>query len=367
MFSSIKADYPKNNYQIYLSDNLSKNIDQYLKTFNNKSILIIADEYFINKINLPDTQLHKLFTSYNHLFIGGGVESKNLNGALKILDKLNQMSMTRDGCIVAVGGGVIGDLCGFVASLYQRGISLVHVPTTLTSAVDSSIGGKTGINMYDAVNLLGTYFHPSASFIDLRFMKTLENRDFSAGVAESIKKSFIYDREFYNFIYNNSEKIFNKDYNYLYDLIYKSISIKLFHTISDEKEKSIRLLLNYGHTFGQAFESVYGINAKSLRHGEAVSLGMMCAAQMSESLYGNKNIIREHSEILTKYTLPTKLSCLKNIKIPNVDNLFSRLSKDKKRTVQGNRFVICSSIGSAKIEHITDNNLIKSSFDLVLQ
>ena len=266
-----------------------------------------------------------------------------------------------------MGGGVIGDLCGLAASMYHRGVSLIHVPTTLTSAVDSAIGGKTGVNMYETVNLLGTYYHPIATFIDLRFMKTLDKRDFASGVAESIKKSFIYDKDFYNFILNNSNNIFQREINSLYELIHKSISIKLFHTISDEKEKSLRLLLNYGHTFGQVFESIYGIDEKNLRHGEAVSLGMMCAAQMSENLYGNKEIIKEHYEILSKFLLPTKISCLNNLELPEKSVLIENLVKDKKRTSYGNRFIICSEIGKAKVEHITDKNLIKNSFNLVLE
>lgn len=367
MFASIKAEYPKNNYPIYLSDNLSNNLEQYLSNFNKESVVFVCDNRFKKNSNLPDNQIYKLLMSYKTLFINGGVESKNLVEAVEICTFLNEHKIPRDGCLIALGGGVIGDLCGFAASLYHRGISLIHVPTTLTSAVDSAIGGKTGVNMHETVNLLGTYYHPAATFIDLRFMQTLQSRDFSSGIAESIKKSFIYDKDFYYFILNNSEEIFNRKINYLYDLIHKSISIKLFHTISDEKEKSLRLLLNYGHTFGQVFESIYGINEKSLRHGEAVSLGMMCAAQMSENLYGNRNIINEHSEILSRCLLPIKLSNLEDLSLPSTNKLIQNLVKDKKRTSYGNRFVLCSKIGSASVEHVTDNNLIKDSFNLVLE
>ena len=366
MFASIKAEYPKNNYPIYISDNLIDNLDSYLKNFDKKSILVVSDSYFNKNVDDKGASLKNIFNNYHTMFLKGGVDAKNISAVIKIFDELNKHNISRDGCIVAVGGGVVGDICGLAASLYKRGIPLVHVPTTMTSAVDSAIGGKTGINMNQAVNFIGTYYHPICTFIDLRFIQSLPDRDFSAGIAESIKKSFIYDKSFYDYILKNSKKIISRELNELYEVIYKSISIKLFHTISDEKEQSIRLLLNYGHTFGQAFESVYGINEEKLRHGEAVALGMMCAANLSKELFNNKYIIAQHHDILKEYKLPTKISECINLLRPTTENLSEKLNKDKKKTSQGNRFIVCEKLGVAKVEYINDRNLIKDSFNSVL-
>tara|TARA_B100000795_G_scaffold269968_1_gene261441 strand:- start:4906 stop:6009 length:1104 start_codon:yes stop_codon:yes gene_type:complete len=366
MFASLKADYPKNNYQIFISDNLINNLSDYLKNYDKKSVVIIADSFFKKNLNISGIDLSKIFNNYNTLFIKGGVASKDISAAINICEKLSNDNIARDGCIVAIGGGVIGDICGLAASLYKRGIPLIHVPTTMTAAVDSAIGGKTGVNMHEGVNMLGTYYHPVSTFIDLRFLISLPDRDFSAGIAESIKKSFIYDKFFYEFMLNNSKKILAKNLESIYEVIYKSISIKLFHTISDEKEKSTRLLLNYGHTFGQAFESTYGINEKKLRHGEAVSLGMMCAAQLSEKKYDNNYIFRQHKDILKEFNLPIKLSECNNLVMPKINNLILRLDKDKKKTFKGNRFIICKKLGKAHAEYVEDINIIKESFQAVL-
>tara|TARA_B110000858_G_scaffold49587_1_gene57225 strand:+ start:2577 stop:3680 length:1104 start_codon:yes stop_codon:yes gene_type:complete len=366
MFASIKAEYPKNNYQIHISDNLINNLNDYLVNFNNSSILLVVDDYFKKNHNVSGIELSSIFKKYNTLFIEGGVAAKDISIAIKICDKLNALNISRDGCVVAIGGGVVGDICGLASSIYKRGIPLVHVPTTMTSAVDSAIGGKTGVNMHEAVNLLGTYYHPISTFIDLRFIQSLPNRDFAAGLAESIKKSFIYDKTFYEYILNNSNKILSRDLEYIYEIIYKSISIKLFHTISDEKEQSIRLLLNYGHTFGQAFESIYGINEEKLRHGEAVSLGMMCAAKLSKELYNNNNIIQQHLDILSEFQLPTKISECNNLSLPTIDTLVMNLNKDKKKTTKGNRFIVCEKLGCAQTKYIEDKSLIRSSFNFVL-
>ena len=366
MFASIKAEYPRDNYSIYLSDNLISNLEEYLVNFDENSILLVVDNYFRRSETELSSELNNLCLKYKCLYLEGGIETKNIQAAIKICEELSLHNISRDGCIVAIGGGVVGDICGLSASLYKRGINLVHVPTTMTSVVDSAIGGKTGVNMHETVNLLGTYYHPISTFIDMRFLISLPTRDFAAGVAESIKKSFIYDKNFYLYLLENSKKILSRDLKILFELIYRSIAIKLHHTTSDEREKSRRLLLNYGHTFGQAIESFYGIDEKKLRHGEAVSLGMMCAAKLSECIYKNNNIISQHKDILYEFNLPTKLSECKNLKMPSLKVLVDNLNKDKKKTSKGNRFIICEKLGSARSQYIQDGSLINQSFECVL-
>ena len=365
MFASIKAEYPKNNYPIYISDNLMDNLKAYLKNFNKSSIFIIADNFFNNNSNIDNININDLFNNYDHIFIKGGVESKNIKNVLNIFQKLNEINLHKDGCILSIGGGVIGDLSGLIASIYKRGINLVHVPTTLTSAVDSVVGGKTGINMFNNVNLLGTYYHPICTFIDLRFLKSLSDRDMRSGISESIKKSIMYDKDFFDFLLNNCSKLILKDMSYLYELIKRSIEIKLLLTTNDEKEKSSRLLLNYGHTFGQAIESEYGINENKLKHGEAISLGMICAAKLSNLLFDN-NLIIQHKEILQSFNLPTNISECKNLDYPNINNLIKNINNDKKKTSKGSRFITCKKIGYGNIDYVNDEKLIEECFNFVL-
>ena len=366
MFASVKADYVNNKYPIYISDQLISNLISFLKNFDKSSVFVIADNYFKNKSINKDINLNEIFHTYNHTFINGGIESKNFTNVLKICEELNKKKINKDGCIVSIGGGVIGDLGALVASIYKRGLNLVHVPTTITSMVDSAIGGKTGINLFNNVNLIGTYYHPISTFIDLRFLNYLSERDLSSGIAESIKKAIIYDKNFYKYIVNNSKHILERKFLNMFELIKKSIEIKLLLTTSDEKEKSSRLLLNYGHTFGQAIETEYGINENKLKHGEAVSLGMICAAKLSELLFG-KSVLIEHRDILKAFNLPLKIKDCNNIDYqPNILNLINNIQNDKKKTSKGNRFIICKKVGNGSVEYISNNKLIRESFNMVL-
>ena len=256
-------------------------------------------------------------------------------------------------------------MVGFVASIYKRGLKLIHVPTTMTNMVDSCIGGKTGINYLNQVNLLGTYYHPIIIFIDIRFLKTLKIRDFKSGLVESIKKAFIADINFFNYMHNFSEKILDLSEEHLFEVINKSINQKIYLTSNDVKENSSRLLLNYGHTFGQALESYYKIDEKNLTHGEAVSLGMVSAAKMSEILYNDNKMLKIHYEILKSYGMPTKIDDM-NLKKPTISKLCSYIYNDKKRKSETNRFIVCKKIGKAEIVDIDSKNLIKRSFSEII-
>ena len=367
MFSSVEANYEENKYKIYISDNLTKNINIYLNSYDKNNILLIVDSVFKNKELHPDKNFTNLLNQNNVYYIKGGILSKELTILKNIFKVLNKKNIFRDGVIVAIGGGVVGDITGLAASLYCRGINLIHIPTTMTAMVDSAIGGKTGVNFNGTVNMLGSYYHPKATFIDLRFLRTLQKRDFMAGISESIKKAIIMDEKFFNFLLNNSQSIKNLVLDKIYDLVSSSISIKLHLTLQDVNELSSRLLLNYGHTFGQTIESYYGINQKNLRHGEAVALGMMCASKLAEHMYGNKSLFFEQKEILNKYSLPTKLSNLKRINhFPKSGNLIKLLSFYKKKNFKGNRFIVCEKIGKANIEYYKNTKVLKSCLKLII-
>ena len=207
MFHQLSANYEGKSFPIIISNNCIKNIILFLKNYPKKDTILIVDEIFRDNKYHPSSNFTKLLKENNIFFCKAGIKKKNFNYILKIINFLNSKNLSKNGLIVSIGGGVISDMVGFVASIYKRGVKLVHVPTTMTNAVDSCIGGKTGINYLNQVNLLGTYYHPIVIFIDIRFLKTLKRRDFISGLVESIKKALIGDLEFVEYLKKNSKKL----------------------------------------------------------------------------------------------------------------------------------------------------------------
>lgn len=306
----INAKVGSGKYPVVISDSAIDELLDFCSGYHFENVVCIADDYFNQNENHQYPELNTFLAKYRTLFLSGGLESKGLEGYSIAMTWLLENKLPRDGVVVAIGGGVIGDLSAFVASTYMRGTSLVLVPTTTTSMIDSAIGGKTGINFQEQVNAIGTYYNPKAVFMDVRFLQTLNNRDYYAGICEAIKMAITSDASF-------SQTIFNK-FNFLnsevrqvaslLELISWSVKIKLFHVGDDPNEKGIRLTLNYGHTFGQAFESFYGLYQDHMRHGEAVALGMVCAGQAILSINSDSSaseLLSFTQSILRMYSLPS--------------------------------------------------------------
>lgn len=364
MLSVLDANYNGKKYSVYISDNAINGLNLFLSSIK-KKIVIICDSYFKNTKNHLDENLSNLLKENDVFYFKSGIKNKNINYINKIIKFLYSKNVTRDSYIVSIGGGVVGDISSFVASIYYRGLNFVHVPTSMTSMIDSSIGGKTGFNRYDVVNLCGTYFHPKSSFIDIRFLKTLNQRDLVSGLAEIIKKAIIFDEELFNFLSKNKDEILNLTPKIIFETIVKSVKIKLLITSSDEKESNQRLLLNYGHTFGQALEGYFGINQKFLTHGEAVSLGIIVASKLADQKY-NLNTVKTNKQLLKNFKLPTNFSDLKIKKKINVNDLFKNLNNDKKRTIHGIRFIISKKKGTGQIIYEKNKDLIRQSFKTIL-
>lgn len=364
MTHTLRANIGIDKFPIIIGKNISQELLAFLDTYNPKNIFLIIDSYFKNENGTVLIDLN-LTNKFSHLFINGGIESKNLQTYELILIKLFEKNIARDGLIVSIGGGVIGDISAFVASTFQRGIDFIHIPTTTTAMIDSSVGGKTGLNFLDQVNLIGTYFNPKAIFMDLRFLTSLKIRDYYAGLCEAIKMSLTSDKDMFYKFFEIVESVQTRDLEILEDIIYWSVITKLNHVSCDFKEQSIRLKLNYGHTFGQSIETYYGLYQDKLKHGEAVALGIMVAANLSNLLFNNKdskNLLNKTFELLDYYKLPNKFSKLKTNDFPDLEKLVKNISNDKKRLSIGSRFVICESIGQASIKLINDSNLIQNSF-----
>jgi len=296
-------------------------------TFNRK--VAIVTNTTVSDLHL-ETLLSKIQASELHVVtISDGEEYKTLETVEYILDNLFKYKLDRKSLLIALGGGVIGDMTGFTASLYQRGIGFIQVPTTLLSQVDASVGGKTGVNNKYGKNLIGAFYQPEAVYIDTNFLKTLPKREFAAGIAEIIKMAVMFDRDYFDFL---QEADFSNKTD-LEKVIERSVSLKAEVVNLDEKEAGIRAVLNYGHTFGHVIENE--TNYKRYLHGEAVAIGMVMANRLSVELglmsEEESNLVRE---LLIKHQLPV------HYEIQDVDIFYDKFFLDKKSANNKIKFIL---------------------------
>ncbi|MBI5402014.1 MAG: 3-dehydroquinate synthase [Ignavibacteriae bacterium] len=372
IIKTYQVSLDKSAYEIIIGKDIVCTISQFLvERTQDKRVLIVIDNFFRAKILDPLVQsLSDVgFSVYVHNF-EAGKQHKNINEAMKIYEVLEGNDFARDSTLIAIGGGVIGDIAGFVASTYLRGMNLINVPTTLTAMIDSSIGGKVAINFRKTVNSIGNYYHPMLNIIDLQFTDTLPERDFKAGLAEIIKCSIICDKELFNYLNENYSEVMSREDAVLLEICSRAIEIKLDHVKDDVKEQNKRLKLNYGHTLGHAIETSTGIFEEVYRHGEGVSLGMVGAAYIAIGHFNQGDgVINRHEEILQRYGLPVRVEsgsigfgreklireCLRNI------------LKDKKRKGNKLRFILPVSIGKCEVFNNIDDKLIEGAFDYLIR
>ena len=290
-------------YNIYLGNN---ELDNLAKYFNlNRKVLVVTDS------NIPLEYVNKVLNSClkGHLVtLNPGEESKCFDNYLKLNKILLENEFSRTDAIVALGGGVIGDLSAFVASTYMRGIDFYNIPTSLLAMVDSSIGGKTAIDFLGVKNVIGSFYQPRGVLIDIDTLASLDRRQLMSGLVESIKMGLCLDRKLFDLIKNSSSLEENIE-----EIIYRSIECKRKVVEEDEKEKGLRKVLNYGHTFGHAIEES---SALKLLHGEAVGIGML--------YFTSFKVKEDLIDVLNRYELPTSY----NLKEEDVDKY---VTKDKKR------------------------------------
>ena len=267
-----------------------------------------------------------------------GEESKNIGTALAIVERLLKLGADRKSALLALGGGVVGDMAGFIASTFMRSLPYIQIPTTLMAQVDSSIGGKTAIDLPEGKNLLGTFYQPKSVFIDVKFLETLPDEEFNNGLVEVIKYGIIDDTEFFHFLEEHMMAIRRRDSGVLGKIIENSCRIKKGIVEIDERENGLRRVLNFGHTIGHAIEAESGY---TVSHGTAVSLGMVAAVRISEELYdlpGKDREIIEH--LIEAVGLPRHIP-----KTITTDGILSRLKADKKKEGNMIRFVLLKKIG----------------------
>ena len=266
-------------YKIFISKNAisKKNLGPLLKDHN--KVLIISDNGVPSGIRNKVQSIAKNFSKVFLVILTKGEQSKSIQNFQKILNFLADNNFDRTDIIIAVGGGVVGDISGYVASSYLRGIQFVQIPTTLLAQVDSSVGGKTAINISAGKNLVGAFYNPKRVLIDISVLNSLPEREYKAGLAEVVKYALIKNKYLFSLLKNNPQKIILMNKNIIEDVIFESIKTKAEIVSKDEKENGIRALLNFGHTFGHAIEA-HG-KYKKILHGEAVAKGMFIASKIS--------------------------------------------------------------------------------------
>ncbi|CAA6809143.1 MAG: 3-dehydroquinate synthase (EC [uncultured Sulfurovum sp.] len=315
-------------------------------TFNRK--VAIVTNTTVSALHL-ETLKSKTFA--DELFvvtIEDGEEFKNLATVERILNELFENKLDRKSLLIALGGGVIGDMTGFTASLYQRGIGFIQVPTTLLAQVDASVGGKTGVNNTYGKNLIGAFYQPEAVYIDTEFLKTLPPREFAAGIAEIVKMAVMFDKAYFDFLMEADfrEKVV------LEKVIQRSVELKAEVVNLDERESGIRAVLNYGHTFGHVVENETAY--KTYLHGEAVAIGMMMANALAVEL----NMMTEEEmglveHFLNKHQLPT------TYEVKDVDAFYDKFFLDKKAANNKLKFILPKGIGGHMMRNDVSEDILK--------
>lgn len=340
-------------YKIVIGSDIIPKIGTLIKKQSlNKKMFIVTNKRIGNLyLKKVEESFKKQKIKIKSIFINDGEKYKTIDTINFICLKLLEYKIERNDTLVALGGGVIGDMVGFAASITLRGINFIQIPTTLLSQVDSAVGGKTGINTKFGKNMIGSFYQPKLVVIDVSFLRTLTRREILSGYSEIIKYGLILNQRFFNWLLKNEMKLLKFDSAYLIYAIYMSCRSKAIIVNKDEKEKSVRALLNFGHTFGHALEVLNNYKS-SLNHGESVSIGIMMAMEMS-FLEGNisyKEVekVRFHFEKLgIRHTIPNSLKT--NISLKKFKKI---MSSDKKVKNNKINLILIRRTGEA---YITNN------------
>jgi len=346
-------------YPIIIGSNLISKIYPIIKDNSikfNKCLLMIDTKIpkkIINKIkkSFKDQEIYLFFINANE-------KNKNQKTVNNILEVLLNKNFSRQDCLITIGGGITGDVGGFAASTFKRGLQFINIPTTLLSQVDSSVGGKTGINTKYGKNLIGSFYQPKLVISDSIFLKTLPYREIICGYGEILKHAIIANKIFYKYLNLNFSNILTLKSPYIEKAIFESCKIKKKIVQKDEKEKNLRKILNFGHTFAHAYEATLGYT-KKLNHGEAVLLGIYSALNFS---FSNKLLSTNEYYLITKHikdsNLPFRIEKYFNLK--HLSKILSFMLKDKKNKSDKINLILLKRIGHPIINNVYSKNILKT-------
>ena len=348
-------------YPIFIGSNL---VSKLPKILNNNSIKFEKCLLVIDR-NVPYTMIKKIRNSIKNKKIftyslKANEKNKNLNTTNNILKVLLEKNFSRQDCLFAIGGGITGDISGFAASQFKRGLQFINIPTTLLAQVDSSIGGKTGVNTKFGKNLVGTFYQPKLVIADINFLNSLHVREIICGYGEILKHSLISDKRFFKFLKKELSNILNLRSPFIEKSIIESCKIKKKVVEKDEKEKNLRKILNFGHTFAHAYEASLNFS-KKLNHGEAVILGMKSAFEFS---YNKKFITYKEFDTAIKHLNNSHfpISIKRYFTIKKINQIVSFMMRDKKNNSKNIKLMLIKKIGGPIIEKEFSDVAIKLFF-----
>ncbi len=357
--SKILVPLGQKSYEVTIEAGIRNKINEELLKIgikNNRKILVISNkeisDLYIEEFLKP---LKRNNYQVQIFLIKAGELHKNVETLIEIYNFAFEFGLDRNSLIIALGGGIVGDITGLAAATWLRGIDYIQIPTTLLSMVDSSVGGKTAVNHPKGKNLIGAFHQPKAVFIDPETLKTLPKREFNAGMAEVIKYGVIKDKELFEFLENekNKNNLINLENECLIKIINSSIKTKSHIVSKDEQEHGVRAILNYGHSFGHVIENLCGYG--EFLHGEAISIGMKIAGgiALEKGLWSNEEFIRQDN-LLKSYSLPTKIPKI------NKKEVITILMGDKKVRDGKMRFILPKGIGEVDIyDDVLDSLFLK--------
>jgi len=352
---TVRVELGDRSYDILIGSNILNVVGDSIKSFSlNPKIAIVSNPtvYPLYGKAVSDS-LKKVGFDVLTVTIPDGEEYKDLLWLEHIYNILLKAKLDRSSLLVALGGGVIGDITGFAASTYMRGISYIQVPTTLLAQVDSSVGGKTGVNHKLGKNMIGTFWQPRLVWIDVKTLKTLPKKEFLAGIAEVIKYGVIWDEELFNFLESERSKILSLDNGSMMHIIKRSCEIKAEVVSKDERESGLRSVLNFGHTIGHAIETV--TEYRQFLHGEAIAIGMCLEARLSSmfAFIDNDKVLRIKN-LIDSYSLPSEMPTGIDI-----GHILSSMELDKKAVAGELRFILPEKIGKVRIHKGISDKMIR--------
>lgn len=359
MIKKVNVNLSENSYSVFIGNDSLEFLIEKINQSSFTKVIVIVDSNVSRHHSVLVRKICSLIeckTIYYNLV--ATEKSKSLSTVQKIYSCLSENKFDRNSAIIAIGGGIVGDIAGFLSSTFMRGIKLFQVPTTLLSMVDSSVGGKTGVNYNHRKNLIGTFYQPSAVYVYPDFIKSLPKREIISGAGEVFKYAFLADRNNYKLLKSNLEKLFLGGSVEFEKTIINCLKIKSDVVINDEKEISgLRKILNLGHTFAHAFESESNFK---LKHGEAVIAGIFCALILSEkSGYLDQ---KKFDEILQDFSF---INLPKSISKMSSENVYQKMIGDKKNLNNKIKLVLLEDIGNVVVDVVLDKSFIIESIEWV--
>lgn len=353
----IKLKLCNNSYPIFIGQNLIAEKRVFQEIIRTNTIAIVSNPVVWPLYGALLTKtLTDLGAKITPILVEDGERYKTLDSVMTIYDRLIDSRAERQTAMIALGGGVIGDMAGFTASTYLRGVPFIQVPTTLLAQVDAAIGGKTGVNHPRGKNLIGTFYQPQAVIIDLNTLLSLPQREYLAGLAEVVKYGAIADASFFSYLETHADELLRRDIAALEHAVGVSAAIKASVVQQDEKEKNLRAILNFGHTMGHVLETLG--HYKTLLHGEAVSIGMVFAAELSKQLRKlPASDCQRIRQLLQRFSLPCELPDI------NIDDCLTTMHVDKKIQNGVVRFVLLNGIGNAYLAPVDEALIEKTLYD----